>query len=663
MMSRTPHAIAVTDGDLEWTYESLRQRSDIVATGLANRGVTRGSVIGVHLPRCADAIAAMIGIMVSGCVYLPLDPSFPQTRLQFMLERADAAAVISEENDSKLYGVQRVWIPVPSKDAHGSIGESGNSVCLSKTDFFLPKDRAYILFTSGSTGEPKGVEVSHENITQMTGWSANMLGITSADSSATATSLNFDACFHEILVPLSIGATVHVIRHALALGQLARPVSFVACTPTLASELLSAGLLPPLKVLMVGGEVLAPDVAARLLSSGLVGRLLNCYGPTECTVCVTVQEVTAPVTATIPIGRPVPGSDVFVLDAEGRRLTDGEIGEICISGAQVVDGYVNDPDGTAARFIVRVDPSTGPERYYRTGDLGYRDNGVVHFIGRADRQIKINGCRIELGEIDATLRSHPHVIDATTTVTHREHIVAYVTLAKDSVSPEDLRGYLSERLPPFMVPVGIVILDELPMTISGKVDESALPQWRPSRAEQEPFAIDAITAHVAEIVSDITGFVGQIRPTDDFIKDLGGTSLGIVRVLSQLEQMSEIRLRISDALADTSVAGLASLLRGGSVSTLADFAFNTDGSSQPLFLLHAYLGGMLRLRRLAELLPPDQPVYGIQVHCASEQIGDSFAVSSLAEDVLRRIRSIQPTGQIRLIRALGWRSICLGNGS
>ena len=217
------------------------------------------------------------------------------------------------------------------------------SIFSAEAEPFKPEDHAYILFTSGSTGEPKGVMVTHENITLMTEWSTKILGVTPLDASATTTSLSFDPCFIEILVPLSIGGTVHVIPHALALGQLTRQVSFVATTPTLANELLRAALLPPLKVLIVGGEVLAPDVAARLLSSGRVGRLLNCYGPTECTVCVTVAEVTAPVPEVIPIGRQVPGTEVLILDENGQPLPDGEVGEVCIIGGQVADGYVERP--------------------------------------------------------------------------------------------------------------------------------------------------------------------------------------------------------------------------------------------------------------------------------------------------------------------------------
>ena len=195
--------------------------------------------------------------------------------------------------------------------------------------------------------------VSHENITLMNDWSAKALGFTSLDASATTCSLSFDPSFHEILLPLSVGGTVHVIPHALALGQLARPVSLIATTPTVANELLRAGQLPPLKTLMLGGEALAPDIAERLLSSGRVGTLLNCYGPTECTVCVTIAEVTAPVPAVIPIGRQVPSTEVLILDEQGQRLADGELGEICVFGRQVAHGYVNDPAGTVERFAVQ----------------------------------------------------------------------------------------------------------------------------------------------------------------------------------------------------------------------------------------------------------------------------------------------------------------------
>lgn len=646
MMSQTPQAIAVTDGDLEWTYDALRRRSDVVVKILRIRGIKAGSVVGMHLPRCADAIAAMLGIMASGCVYLPLDPSYPPARLRLMLDRSDAVAVISERHDPDLYGSDRSWLPAPSRILDNMIFDAEDSVYGDDEETFELRDRAYILFTSGSTGEPKGVVITHQNITSMTEWSAKILGVTPFDASATATSLNFDACFHEILVPLSVGGTVHVIPHALALGQLSRAVSFVACTPTVASELLRSGRLPRLGVLMVGGEALAPDVAAQLLASGLVGRLLNCYGPTEGTVCVTVAEVTDPVPAVIPIGRQVPGTEVLVLDESGHSLPDGEVGEVCVFGSQVAEGYVNDPVGTAERFMIRSDPATGPERYYRTGDLGYRhDDGLVYFVGRADRQVKVNGCRIELGEIDAILRSHPQVADATTAVQGDERLIAYVVAAQSSIDVGDVKRHLSESLPPFMVPAGVLVLPELPKTVSGKLDEAALPRWSPSRSEYEHLDIDETTSRVIEIVADVTGFVGQILPSDDFITDLGGTSLGIVRVLAELERHSGRRLRMSDALADTSVAGLASLPHRGSVSSGADFAFHAEGKAEPVFLFHAYLGGMLSLRRLAELFPPDQPVYGIQVHSSSSLP----TMSAVAQDALSRIRAIQPTGRITII--------------
>ena len=657
MMSQTPHAIAVTDGDLEWTYDALRSRSDIVIRSLASHGITQGSVVGMHLPRCADAIAAMLGIMASGCVYLPLDPSYPSVHLRSMLDKPGAVAVISHGSDPNLYGPHRIWLPPPSHlatELKTLASELPNSPV--KAEPFRAEDLAYILFTSGSTGEPKGVMVTHKNIALMTEWSAKILGVTQFDASATSSSLSFDPSFHETLLPLSVGGTVHVIPHSLALGQLTRQVSFVATTPTVANELLRAGLLPPLKMLMVGGEVLAPDVAARLLSSGRVGRLLNCYGPTECTACVTVAEVTDPVPEVIPIGRQVPGTEVLILDENGQPLPDGEIGEVCIVGGQVADGYVNDSAGTAERFVVRVDRATGPQRYYRTGDLGYcLDDGLIYFAGRADRQVNINGCRIELQQIDAAIRSYPRISEATTIVQDENRIVSYVVPTHVGVDIDivDLKRHLSEILPAFMRPAGVIVLGELPKTISGKLDVSAMPRWSPGRPELEPLAIDGLTARVIQIVADVTGFVGQIRPSDDFINDLGGTSLGIVRVLTELERDSARPLRISDALADTSVAGLASLLRGDSVSRPADFAFNTGGNASPLFLIHTYVGGLLKLRRLAELLAPDQPVYGFLVDSTSGFLVDStsgqgsgaLTLSSPARDALSRIRAIQPEGR------------------
>ena len=656
LMCQTPHAIAVTDGDLEWTYEALRKRSDIVARSLAREGIAHGSVVGMHLPRCADAIAVMLGIMVSGCVYLPLDPSYPPARLRSMLDRAGAVAVISHGSDPELYGSHRMWLPSPGKlatEPEALASEPPDSSAGRRP--VGPKDYAYIIFTSGSTGEPKGVMITHGNITLLTEWSAKALGVTPFDASATSSSLSFDPSFLEILLPLSVGGAVHVIPHALDLGRLTRQVSFVASTPTVANELLRAGQLPPLKVLVVGGEALAPDVAARLLSSGRVGRLLNFYGPTECTVGVTVAEIVAPVPEVIPIGRPASGTEIFMLDDDGQRLPDGEVGEICIFGSQVADGYVNDPAGTAERFAVGSSAAGKPQRYYRTGDLGYRTgDGMIYFVGRADRQVKINGVRIELGEIDAVLRSHPQVSEATTIVQDDDRTVAYVVPAQAGAGVEiaDLKRHLAESLPRLMRPAGIIVLAELPMTVSGKLDTSALPEWSPSRHEDQFAAddnVDKFTARVIQIVADVIGFTGQIRPSDDFINDLGGTSLDILRVLVELERHSSRRIRINDALADTTVAGLASILREETASSPADFAFNTDGDAPPLFLIHSYLGSMLSFRRIAELLPPNQPVYGLHIYGGGEQSDNELTVDALARDALMRIREVQPTGQISLI--------------
>lgn len=656
VMSQTPHAIALTDGDLEWTYDDLRRRSDIVVRSLASQGITRGSVVGMHLPRCADAIAVMLGTMVSGCVYLPLDPSYPPARLRYMLDQAGAVAVISNVSDPDLYGSHRIWLSSPSQLAAGSESPASElSIYSAEREHFGPEDCAYILFTSGSTGEPKGVMVTHENITLMNEWTSKVLGVTPLDASATTSSLSFDPSFHEILLPLSAGGTVHVIPHALALGQLTRPVSFVATTPTVANELLRAGQLPPLKTLMLGGEALAPDVAAQLLSSERVGLLLNCYGPTECTVCVTVAEVSAPVPEVIPIGRQVPGTEIFILDENGQRLPDGQFGEICIFGRQVARGYVNDPARTAERFAVGPSNTAEPQRYYRTGDLGYRtDDGVIYFAGRADRQVKINGVRIELGEIEAALRSHPLISDAATIVWKHDRTIAYVVPAPGSVDVDiaDLKKHLSKSLPRFMLPAGIIVVAELPKTVNGKLDASALPEWSPGRPESELLAadkFDEFTARVIQIVADVTGFVGRIRPSDDFLDELGGTSLGIVRVLVEIERYSGRRVRISDALANTSVAGLASILREKMAPPLTDFAFNPDGDAPPLFLIHSYLGGMLGLRRVAELLPPNQPVYGLQVYGGTEQFGDKLTICSMAQSALNRIREVQPTGQITMV--------------
>lgn len=652
MMFETPNAVAVTEGSEEWTYDVLRRKAELVARSLERQSIPRGGVVGVHLPRCADAIAAMLGIMGSGRVYLPLDPSYPHSRLRFMMDQADVLAVISEKHEAGLYGDERVWVAAPRQAEQAIEDEFTQSVFSAESVPLELAGRAYIIFTSGSTGRPKGVCITHDNISVFNKWAVAALGMTAQDSSATTSSFSFDLCLVEILVPLSVGGTLHVIPHALAIGDLSRPVSFVASTPTIANELLEVGLLPQLKVLVCAGEALAPDVADRLLSSGRVGRLLNIYGPTECAVTVTMAEVTRPVPEVIPVGVPNAGSTVLILDEDGHRVPDGQSGEICVFGPQVGDGYVNNKAATDESFVTSTTLYAEPVRYYRTGDLGYvREDGVLFYLGRADRQVKFNGHRIELGEIDSLLRSDPQVTDARTVVQDKRHLISYVMPSRENVNVASLKDYLSENVPSYMLPEALVVLAEFPKTVGGKVDELSFPRWTYDSSDTAAEDVDELTAAVIKIVADVTGFDGHIGPSDDFINDLGGTSLGILRVLGQLQKDSGVRLRMSEALADTSVAGLASLLRAGSASTaeLADFAFYTEARGEPLFLFHVYLGGVLRLRRLAELLPPDQPVYGLQVSSADSPVSRDATLASLAEDGVRRVRAIQPAGRVTLI--------------
>lgn len=655
VMRRSPHAVALTDGDLVWTYDDLRRKSDLVARTLARNGILRGSVVGMHLPRCADAIAAMLGIMASGCVYLPLDPAYPSARLRSMLDLAGAVAVISRASPPGLCGPNRTWLPSPSDVAQPETPGGDLAEYSAETASFGPEDCAYILFTSGSTGEPKGVMVTHENITLMNTWSADLLNVTSSDSSATTCSLSFDPSFHETLLPLSRGGVVHVIPHAMALGQLTRRVSFFATTPTIANELLRSDSLPSLRVLMLGGEPLVPDIAERLVSCGRVGTLLNCYGPTECTVCVTVAEVAAPVPGIIPIGRPVPGTNVLILNEKGQEVPDGALGEICSFGGQVTPGYVNNAAETAERFKLGPLNAPEPQRYYRTGDLGYRSpDGLIYFAGRADKQVKVNGIRIELGEIEAALRSHPEILDAAVVARSDGRPVAYAVPAQAGaeVDVRDLRKHLSQGLPRFMLPVAIVVVTELPRTVNGKLDGAALPASSPVRAQSEADAAgrpDKETALVAKIVADVTGFAGPVRPPDDLMSDLGGTSLDVIRVVIELQRYYEKKIHIDDAFADTSVAGLARLVREDTPPSPFNFVFHADGKAPPVFLIPAYLGGMKGLRRIAELLPPGQPVYGLHVYHSADQPETDVSMAGLAQNALNRIRQVQSSGEIALV--------------
>jgi amino acid adenylation domain-containing protein len=464
---RTPDAVAVASTGLVLTYAELDAWSGRIAATLVGRGVRAGDRVAVHLPRSAELVATLLGILKARAAYVPVDPDEPPLRTERALaDAAVSAVVVADRTQAQADCVSE---PVPRPAGAGS-------------------DLAYLMFTSGSTGEPKAVMVEHRNIINLV-TEASYVSITPDDRTLLLAPAAFDAATFELWAALLNGASVAIAppgpMTATEITKLVHDggVTILWLTAALFHRQIDEDVtaFQPLRTVLSGGDVLSPPHVRRLLEAFPRCRVVNGYGPTECTTFTTCHPV-APDDLdrpALPIGRPVQNVAVHVLDEAGSPVPPGEAGELHIGGTGVSRGYWRRPGLTAERFV--PDPyGRAGARLYRSGDLvRQRPDGTVEFLGRCDSQVKLRGHRIEPGEVESILVSHPDV-DRAAVILDRDHeggprLVGYVVpAARRQLSLRSLRRYLRERLPDYMVPAGLVPLDDLPVTVNGKVDRRAL---------------------------------------------------------------------------------------------------------------------------------------------------------------------------------------------
>ncbi|GHG63562.1 amino acid adenylation domain-containing protein [Streptomyces griseocarneus] len=534
-----PQAPAVTGGRRTETYGELDRRSSRLAGHLRALGAGPGRTVGVLLDRSCDLVVTLLGIMKSGAAYVPLDPLYPPVRIAGMI--ADAAPVLLV-TDSRLAGTlpaTGTGVLVLDRDreaVEAAEPEHGGGVP-SGSD-------AYVIYTSGSTGRPKGVRISHRALTNFTCAMARVPGFTAADRMLAVTTVCFDIAGLELYVPLATGGHVELApAQASGDGFLLRRLledrrpTVMQATPATWRMLLDAGwrgrpaAAPPR--ILCGGEAMPPDLAPELLRHG--GRVWNLYGPTEATIWSAVAEVLPGRPALI--GPPVANTRFHVLDDERRQLPPGMAGELYIGGEQVASGYLNRPELTAERFVT-VPGVTGT--LYRTGDLvRARTDGHLEFLGRADSQVKVHGHRIEPGEIEAALRTHPAVAEAVVAV--REDRLVGWTVPHGTPAPAgELRAHLAAVLPAYMVPSRFVALDRIPLTANGKTDRKALPAPALTPPEGGAGPADRTEQAVAAIWRDVLG-LAHVGVEDNFF-EVGGDSLSLMRVMARLRTEQHIPL-------------------------------------------------------------------------------------------------------------------------
>ncbi|ANT61953.1 non-ribosomal peptide synthetase [Salipiger sp. CCB-MM3] len=647
-MAATPEAPAVVFEDRTLSYAELDRRSAALAAALRARGAGPGKVVGVALPRSEHLAVALVAILRAGAAYVPLDPENPAPRLAVLIERTGAVALLAER-DLDAGGMA----PFAPEDwpATGAAPEPG----------ITPDDLAYILFTSGSTGEPKGVMIEHRAIVNRLLWMRDHYGFGPSDRILQKTPTTFDVSVWELFLPFLCGATqvfaapgAH--RDPSAIARLVRreAITTMHFVPSMLSAFLEAPASEGLALTRVfcSGEALTAEHRERF-HARISAQLHNLYGPTEAAVDVTYWDA-APDdrSAPLPIGFPVWNTRVQVLDGRMRPVPPGVHGQLYLGGVQLARGYLGRPDLTEERFI--PDPFRPGERLYATGDVAYlRPDGAVVYAGRADHQVKIRGMRIEPGEIEAAIKQTGLVRDAVVLARSdggtEPRLVAYV-LAAPGFDSAPLLAELATALPAHMVPSAVVTLDSWPMTTSGKLDRKALPAPLLEMPQGAP-PVGPVEERLAALYREVLHLPDTPSREADFF-DLGGDSLTALTLSFRIEatfgqdpglgQIFETpglaQLARALEMADTARAGLAPLL------PLA------GGEGAPLFILHPAGGLGWGYRRLARALTEPRPVYALQSPLLTGE-GLPGSLRSLAADYAERISAQAPQGMIHLA---GW---------
>jgi amino acid adenylation domain-containing protein len=566
--SRTPEAVALVYEQERLSYAELNRRANQVAHYLRRRGLGPESLVGILMERSVELVVSLLGVLKAGAAYVPLDPGYPAERLAYMVADAGAAVVLTQER-------LRAMLPAASVlcvDGDGAeiAGESG----ADEASGAGPANLVYVIYTSGSTGQPKGAMNTHEAVRNRLLWMQRAYGLTSADVVLQKTPFSFDVSVWEFFWPLLTGARLVLARPGghrdsgylaeLIAGEQVTTLHFVpSMLRMFVEEEELAARCGSIRRVFSSGEALTQELARRLRGRLRQAELHNLYGPTEAAVDVSYHEWQESESGeAVVIGRPIANTQMYVLDERWRVVPVGVKGEIYLGGVGVGRGYWGRPELTAGRYV--PDPFGVGGRLYRTGDVGrWRRDGEVEYVGRVDQQVKVRGHRIELGEVEAALESHTAVRECAVQAMQEEsggqRLTAYVAQHEErAVSVSELRRWLGERLPEYMVPSLMVLLAELPKLPNGKVDRRNLPApdaVRPSLAAEYVPPQTEVQRTITNIWTQVLG-IEQVGINDNFF-DLGGHSLKMIEVLNKLKSALAVNVTLVDLFQYPTIALLA----------------------------------------------------------------------------------------------------------
>ncbi|WP_425295200.1 amino acid adenylation domain-containing protein, partial [Nocardia asiatica] len=670
-VARTPDAPAVRFADTTLSYAELDERARSLAVELMRWGVGPETLVAVAMRRGIDLVVAIYAVLRAGGGYLPVDPDHPSERNEYVLGSSAPICVLTTTADAfdtaadvPVIAVDTLYLPpyakaLPQVHVH-------------------PDTVAYVIYTSGSTGRPKGVMITHRQMVNQFRWAQSAYPHGGDDVVLHKTPITFDISAWELLWPLQTGASIvvaapdgHRDPAYLARTIVENAVTTVHFVPSMLDAFLDpvanpATGYPSLRRVFAAGEALSGETAAAFAVTAPGAALVNWYGPAEATV-VTDHQVRGRSAAVVPIGVPVANTRVHVLDRQLRPVPPGSAGELYVAGAQLARGYLGAPARTAERFVAHA----GGTRLYRTGDIVRWRDGALEYLGRSDFQVKLRGQRVELGEIETVLTGHPQVRHAAVTLVRGatgDRLAAYVVAAPgESVDEAALLLHARAALPSYMVPSAVVVLAELPLNASGKLDRKALPAprlaARPYRAPGTPLERTVLEVFDEVLAPDAGRRIGM---DDDFF-DLGGNSLVATRAVSRLRTLTGAEVRVQWFFTDSTPAALAARILAaladdhdydqdsnaalGVLLPIRTMVPHDTAAAQPLFCLHPMYGLAWCYAGLARYVPASTPIFGLQSPALTEEGYLPRSLTEMARRYVAEIRAVQPHGPYRL---LGW---------
>jgi amino acid adenylation domain-containing protein len=671
-VDRTPDATAVVFEDQRLTYRELDERANQLAHYLQKRGVTAETRVGVCLERSAEMVIGLLGILKAGGAYVPMDPSYPKTRLEFMLEDAGAEILLSQkhlESLLKTTNAEIVWLDVDWKQ-----------IARESTD--RPEGRpqaehlAYVIYTSGSTGRPKGVMIEHRSIVNQLQWMQDKYQLTASDAMLQKAPFSFDASVWEFFLPLLAGARLVVARpdgHSdpgyLVEVVASEQITVIHLVPSMLRTFLGTDGVErcsSLRDVICGGEALPLELVNRFHAAS-TGTLHNLYGPTEASVCTTYWTIPLDNNSSVVhIGRPVANTRCYILDRHLQPVPVGVPGELYIGGIQVGRGYHNRPELTAEKFIPDPFSKGSEDRLYRTGDLcRYLSDGNIEYLGRIDQQVKIRGFRIELGEIEAALNLNPDIREAVVIVREDvpgdRRLVAYFTPSNSARrSGMDLRDALRSSLPDYMLPSSFVQMEHLPLSPAGKLDRNALPAPESQRANVTTELVPPRN-HVERILAEIWAEVLGVENVGIFqhFFELGGHSLSATHMVARVKTAFQTEIPLRSVFNAPTIAELASHIVYDDLNQTYQYSAEVHppwkrlipaqprGSRIPLYLVAGFEDADDTLRVLSTIFPHlglEQPVFGFQPRWLDGHSRPYSSVEEVAREFVDELRAFQPEG-------------------